>query len=41
MVLSGDSITFSAETVSPGKLAVSAVKENGEPVLTKSSAEYV
>jgi acyl dehydratase len=41
MVVPGDSVTFSVETVSPGKLSISAVKENGEPVLTKSSAEYV
>jgi acyl dehydratase len=41
MVLPGNRVTFSAETMSPGKLSVGAVKENGEPVLTKSSAEYV
>jgi acyl dehydratase len=41
MVVPGDSVTFSAETISPGKLSISAVKENSEPVLTKSSAEYV
>jgi acyl dehydratase len=41
MVLPGDSVNFSAETTSPGKLSISAVKESGEPVLTKSSAEYV
>ena len=41
MVVPGDSVTFSAEIMSPGKLSISAVKENGEAVLTKSSAEYV
>jgi acyl dehydratase len=41
MVVPGDSITFTAEITSPGKLAIRAVKENAEPVLTKSSAEYV
>ena len=41
MVVPGDHVTFAAEPISPGKLAVTAVKENGEAVLTKSSAEYV
>ncbi len=41
MVLPGDRVTFSAEPASQGKLDIRAVKENGEPVLTKSSAEYV
>jgi acyl dehydratase len=41
MVVPGDSVTFTAESSGPGKLDVRAVKENGEMVLTKSSAEYV
>jgi len=41
MVLPGDSVTFTAEPGAPGKLDVRAVKENGEAVLTRSSAEYV
>lgn len=41
MVVPGDRITFSAEAVAPNKLDVRAVRENGEAVLTKSSAEYV
>ncbi|HEY8816404.1 MAG TPA: MaoC/PaaZ C-terminal domain-containing protein [Candidatus Dormibacteraeota bacterium] len=41
MVVPGDSVTYTAVTTSPGKLDVRAVKENGEAVLTKSSAEYV
>jgi acyl dehydratase len=41
MVVPGDVVTFSAEPVTSNKLNVRALKENGEPVLTKSSAEYV
>jgi acyl dehydratase len=41
MVVPGDKITFSAVPLAPRKLDVRAVKENGEAVLTKSSAEYV
>ena len=41
MVVPGDTVTFSAEPAGDRKLQVRAVKENGEPVLTKSSAEYV
>ena len=41
MVVPGDKVTFSAEPATPGKLDIGAVKENGEAVLTKSSAEYV
>ena len=41
MVEPGDSVTFSAEPAGEHKLDIRAVKANGEPVLTKSSAEYV
>ena len=41
MVVPGDTVTFSAEPTSPGKLEIRAVNERGEAVLTKSSAEYV
>jgi acyl dehydratase len=41
MVVPGDSVTFTAEPTAPSKLEIRAVKENGEAVLTKASAEYV
>lgn len=41
MVVPGDTVTFSAEPVSPGRLDIRAVNQRGEAVLTKSSAEYV
>ena len=41
MVVPGDTVTFSAEPGAAFKLDIRAVKENGEAVLTKSSAEYV
>ncbi|HEY2597793.1 MAG TPA: MaoC/PaaZ C-terminal domain-containing protein [Candidatus Dormibacteraeota bacterium] len=41
MVVPGDTVTFSAEPAGPNKLDIRAVKERGEAVLTKSSAEYV
>ena len=41
MVVPGDKVTFSAVPLTPSKLDVRAVRENGEAVLTKSSAEYV
>jgi acyl dehydratase len=41
MVVPGDTVTFSAEPIVPTKLEIRALKENGEAVLTKSSAEYV
>jgi acyl dehydratase len=42
MVVPGDRVVFSAEPArGEGKLDVRAVKESGEAVLTKSSAEYV
>ena len=41
MVVPGDRVIFSAEPAGPNRLDVRAVKENGEAVLTKSSAEYV
>jgi len=41
MVEPGDTVTFAAEDAGPGKLALSAVNQRGEPVLTKASAEYL
>ena len=41
MVEPGDTVTFAAEEAGPGKLALSAVNQRGEPVLTKASAEYL
>ena len=40
MVVPGDTVTFAAEPVGAGKLALRAVNQRGEPVLTKSTAEY-
>ena len=40
MVVPGDTVTFSAEPGGPGKLVLRAVNQKGEPVLTKSSAEF-
>ena len=40
MVVPGDTVTFSADTAGPGKLVLSAVNQKGEPVLTKSSADF-
>ncbi|MDQ2942180.1 MAG: MaoC family dehydratase N-terminal domain-containing protein [Candidatus Dormibacteraeota bacterium] len=41
MVLPGDVVTFTAVTVSPGKLELRAVNQRGEPVLTKSTADFI
>jgi acyl dehydratase len=41
MVEPGDTLTFAAEDAGPGKLALTAVNQRGEPVLTKASAEYL
>jgi acyl dehydratase len=41
MVEPGDTVTFVAEEAGPGKLALTAVNQHGEPVLTKASAEYL
>jgi acyl dehydratase len=41
MVEPGDTVTFAAEEAGPGKLALSAINQRGEPVLTKASAEYL
>jgi len=41
MVEPGDTVTFAAEDAGPGKLALSAVNQRGEQVLTKASAEYL
>jgi acyl dehydratase len=40
MVVPGDTVTFTAEPVGPGKLELRAVNQRGEPVLTKAVAEY-
>jgi acyl dehydratase len=40
MVVPGDTVTFTAEPAGPGTLDVRAVNQRGEPVLTKSTAEY-
>jgi acyl dehydratase len=39
MVVPGDTVTFTAEADGAGGLAVRAVNQRGEPVLTKSVAE--
>jgi acyl dehydratase len=41
MVVPGDTVTFSAEPASDGKLTLAAVNQRGETVLTKTSADYV
>jgi acyl dehydratase len=41
MVEPGDTVTFAAEDAGLGKLALRAVNQRGEPVLTKASAEYL
>jgi len=41
MVEPGDTVTFAAEDAGPGKLALTAVNQRGEAVLTKASAEYL
>lgn len=41
MVRPGDTVTFFAEPDGEGKLELRAVNQHGEPVLTKSFAEYV
>jgi acyl dehydratase len=40
MVVPGDTVTFTAELAGPGKLELRAVNQKGEPVLTKSSADF-
>jgi acyl dehydratase len=40
MVVPGDTVTFTAEPAGAGKLELRAVNHRGEPVLTKSAAEY-
>jgi acyl dehydratase len=40
MVVPGDTVTFTAEPAGNGKLELRAVNQRGEPVLTKSTAEY-
>jgi acyl dehydratase len=40
MVVPGDTVMFTAEPAGPGKLDLRAVNQRGEPVLTKSTAEY-
>ena len=41
MVEPGDTVTFEAEVAGPGRLALTAVNQRGEPILTKASAEYL
>ncbi len=41
MVVPGDTVTFTADPTTPGKLELRAVNQRGEPVLTKSVAELV
>jgi acyl dehydratase len=40
MVVPGDTVTFTADPAEPGKVELRAVNQRGEPVLTKSAAEY-
>jgi acyl dehydratase len=40
MVVPGDTVTFTAERAAPAKLELRAVNQRGEPVLTKSVAEF-
>jgi acyl dehydratase len=40
MVVPGDTVTFKAEPVGGGKLALSAVNQKGEAVLTKAAADF-
>jgi len=40
MVVPGDTVTFTAQPGGDGKLDLRAVNQRGEPVLTKSVAEY-
>jgi acyl dehydratase len=41
MVVPGDTVTFTAEPATPGKLELRAVNQRDEPVLTKASADYI
>ena len=40
MVVPGDVVTFTAEPAGEGRLALRAVNQNGEAVLTKATATY-
>jgi acyl dehydratase len=40
MVVPGDDVKFTADPIAPGRLELRAVNQRGEPVLTKSVAEY-
>lgn len=40
MVVPGDTVTFTAGPLAPGRLDLKAVNQMGEAVLTKSVAEY-
>jgi acyl dehydratase len=40
MVVPGDDVKFTADPIAPGRLQLGAVNQRGEPVLTKSVAEY-
>src|SRR5258708_39006077 len=39
MVVPGDTVTITAEPLTPGKLALKAVNQEGEPVLSKAVAD--
>jgi len=41
MVEPGDTVTFKAEPAGEGRLALTAVNQKGEAVLTKGAADYV
>ncbi len=41
MVEPGDTVTFKAEPAGGGRLALTAVNQKGEAVLTKGAADYV
>ena len=40
MVVPGEVVTFTAEPLAPGKLDLRAINQRGDPVLTKSVAEF-
>ena len=40
MVEPGDTVTFSAEEVGPGRLELKAINQHGDVILTKGVAEY-
>ena len=40
MVVPGDTVTFTAERVGPGRLELRALNQKGEQVLTKATADF-